>query len=132
MTTQALKLQEARIIKMPQKPPQTRFINPKKLFIPLSNRIISVNISDILFCKSESNYTHIFLSDGTKILASKCLKYYQELLTDRSFIRCHASYLVNLELVSAITDNNTILEVEQFQIPISRSRKKQVKSLFNN
>lgn len=132
MTAQALKYQEARIIKMPQRAKKKQFNNPRKLFIPLSNRTVSVLIEDILFCKSESNYTHIFLSDGSKILASKCLKHYQELLTDRAFVRCHASYLVNLDLVSAIAESNTILEIGQYKIPISRSRKKQVKSLFTN
>lgn len=132
MTAKALKYQEARVIKMPLEPSKKLFINPKKLLIPLSNRTVSVNICDILFCKSESNYTHIHLSDGTKILTSKCLKYYQEILTDRSFIRCHASYLANLDRVSAMTEGNTILEIDKYQIPISRSRKKQVKSIFRN
>jgi PAS domain-containing protein len=41
-----------------------------KLMLPSSSGIMLVNISDIIYCKADSNYTHFFLSDMKKIVVS--------------------------------------------------------------
>lgn len=62
--------------------------------IPTSDGITFKKPEDIIYCKSESNYVHIFTIDG-KLFIAKTLKYMEEILPPSYFIRCHHSYIVN-------------------------------------
>lgn len=132
MTSLALKGKDARIIKMSENLPNNTIDTPTKVFIALSDRTVSIRSTDILFCKSDSNYTHFFLKDETTILASKSLKHFQSILGNSLFVRCHASYLVNKDEISCIMKNNSLLQIASHWIPISKSRKKSVKSILQN
>ncbi|GLR15999.1 LytR/AlgR family response regulator transcription factor [Portibacter lacus] len=132
MTALPLNGLDARILKMPERPTRTTKKTPPKLFISLRDRTVGIKSADILFCKSDSNYTHFILKDGSTVLASKSLKYFQEILGDSLFIRCHASYLVNKDQIESIMKNNALLEIAGHFIPVSKSRKKGVKAIFQN
>ena len=54
-----------------------------------------VRLRDIVFCESDSSYTKIYLDNGKMIVASKTLKFYEEILPSEYFLRCHQSFLVN-------------------------------------
>ena len=72
----------------------------QKLAVPQLNGIRFIEHSDILFLKGERAYATICLKDGTSVLASRSLKYFEDLLQPNpSFFRCHRSYLVNLNHV---------------------------------
>jgi two-component system LytT family response regulator len=59
-----------------------------------------INPTNIIMLKGESAYSELHLSDGTKMLASKNLKHFEEALSDfPSFIRCHKSFIVNTKYV---------------------------------
>lgn len=59
-----------------------------------------INVSDIIYCKSEANYTRFFLLDGSKRFISKTMKTYQSILEENGFLRIHKSYIINLNLVT--------------------------------
>lgn len=106
---------------------QTKTKNPK-IALPLSDKIEFIEISSIVRCEGEGNYTHIFLKTGEKILASKTLKEFDELLTDHNFLRIHQSHLINLnEIKSYIkTDGGYIKMNDGSSVSISRQRKDMV------
>lgn len=58
--------------------------------------------SNIIMVKAESNYSYIYLKDGTKIFTSRTLKHWQGLLDESDFVRIHRSYLVNPVFVDTI------------------------------
>lgn len=66
-----------------------------QLAIPAQTGMIFIKVPDIIYCEADSNYTKIFLSNKQKIVSSRTLKEYEELLEDSGFIRIHHSYLVN-------------------------------------
>lgn len=70
--------------------------NDKKIAIPDGNGIAFVQVSNIIRCESDGNYTRIFLASGKKILASKTLGDYDKLLDSVGFFRVHRSHLINL------------------------------------
>ncbi len=70
-----------------------------KITIPQQDGFEVLEISNILYCEADDNYTKIFLTKGQK-LVSKTLKYFEESLHPHGFVRIHKSYLVN---VSGIT-----------------------------
>lgn len=83
----------------------------KKLVLKNLDAIHIVEISDILYIKSDSNYSEFFISDGRKIVVSKPLKMYDEQLRDFSFFRSHQSYLVNLEYAKTFHKQDGVLEI---------------------
>tara|TARA_R110001583_G_scaffold39260_1_gene125967 strand:- start:1388 stop:2125 length:738 start_codon:yes stop_codon:yes gene_type:complete len=70
-----------------------------KITIPTQEGFEVLEIKDILYCKADDNYTHIYLQNEHKKLVSKTLKYFEEALKESSFARIHKSYLVNVNFV---------------------------------
>ena len=68
----------------------------KKIILKTSESIFMVNIRDIIRCESDDCYTKFHLIDSRKIMVSKTLKEYEELLSEYGFFRSHQSHMVNL------------------------------------
>lgn len=63
--------------------------------LPTMDGFTVVKISDIIRCEADKNYTFFIFTNKEKILVSKTLKEYDELLHDLDFIRVHQSHLIN-------------------------------------
>ena len=96
--------------------------NENKIGIGMADKIVFVNISEILFCEAQGNYTTVMMSDGRKIVASKTLGDFESQLSTHRFFRIHHSFLINLNRVKefqryeggyVVMDNNARLEVSQ-------------------
>ncbi|AOW20645.1 LytR/AlgR family response regulator transcription factor [Urechidicola croceus] len=71
-----------------------------KITIPTQEGFEVIEISNILYCKADDNYTQLFLANGYKKLVSKTLKYFEGILAENGFVRIHKSYLVNINYVA--------------------------------
>ncbi|HYG51825.1 MAG TPA: LytTR family DNA-binding domain-containing protein [Flavobacteriales bacterium] len=67
----------------------------KKIAISTTKGISVVEITKIVYCKSDGPYTEIHTVNET-VLSSKNLKEYEDLLDENGFFRCHKSFLINL------------------------------------
>ncbi len=102
--------------------------NPdKRISINTTDSVYSIKIKDITHCKSDKNYTELFLFKKNKLLISKTLKEFETLLSEYGFYRVHQSYLVNMKFVNRFAKmglgGNVILE-DGTMIPVS-SRKRE-------
>ena len=88
-----------------------------------------LKFSNILFLKSDSNYTEIYTNDDKQFIASKTLKSLQSKLGD-FFIRVHQSYIVNILFIEEYHYHNGIRLANNEIIPVSNSMKKKVRSMF--
>lgn len=68
----------------------------KRIALSTADGIHLFEISDIIRCESEDNYTKFYLKNNKPVLISKTLKEYEELLTEHGFERIHQSHLINL------------------------------------
>lgn len=68
-----------------------------RIGLPTMEGILFVKLDEIIRCEGDNNYTTFFLQDKTKILVSKTLGDYEELLSTEGFYRAHRSHLVNLQ-----------------------------------
>jgi two-component system LytT family response regulator len=82
-------------------------------------------IDEIVNCKANDNYTHIYFVDGRKVTASRTLKEFENMLTDFHFVRIHQSYLINLNHIIKYkkADGGSVLLSNGEDLPVSRSRK---------
>lgn len=101
-------------------------IQSKKLVLKTIESLHIIDISDILFCKSDNSYTTFYIRENEKIIVSKSLKEYEELLNEYGFFKPHQSFLVNLNHVKKIdkTDGGFIIMKNKKEIPVSIRQKK--------
>ena len=72
----------------------------RKIALSMSNGLTFVEIADIVLLEADGAYTTFYLKDGQKILVSKKLKFYEDILSNRSFFfRTHRSYFVNVNYI---------------------------------
>lgn len=82
-----------------------------------------LQLSEIIYCQSEGGYTNFFLSEGRRIMISKPLKFYDDLLPEKWFLRPHQSYLVNISFVDKFLKSGTLVLKNKTEIPVSGRRK---------
>ncbi len=87
-----------------------------------------VDMSDIVYCRSDNAYTTFHLISGEKIMVSKGMKDYVELLKDYGFFRPHQSYLVNLNYVKRVDkgEGGFVVMKTGKEIPLSSRQKKRI------
>lgn len=102
-----------------------------KITLPQMDGFQVLNVSDILYCKADDNYTEIFLADK-KILVSKTLKYFEESLAEFHFVRIHKSFLVNINKVLKYRKGKggSVIISNGKELMVSASRKKELLSYF--
>ena len=101
-----------------------------KIALPTFKEIRYVKVEDILRCEAADNYTSFYIRLGEKILVSKTLKEFAELLDQHGFIRTHQSHLVNVRFVKSLLkeDGGVLLMDDNVKIPISRQNREEVKA----
>lgn len=106
----------------------------KKIVLKTAESIHLVNIEDIIRCESDRCYTEFFLENGKKILVSKVLKEFDDMLSPHGFIRPHQSHLINLNYIESYQkeDGGYILMKDRAAIPVSVRKKESVLKLFEN
>ncbi|KIA87950.1 chemotaxis protein CheY [Pedobacter kyungheensis] len=100
-----------------------------KIALQMQNEIRYIGLTEIIRCEADNTYTHFFLADGEKILVSKSLKEYADLLRPNGFLRTHQSHLVNPKYVKSWLkeDGGILLLSTGEKIPISKPNKETVK-----
>src|SRR5687767_12759476 len=71
--------------------------NNHRIALSTLEGLLFVNVSDIIYCESSGPYTKFIFKQVDKIITSKHLKEYEDLLSGYDFFRIHKSYLVNLQ-----------------------------------
>ena len=78
----------------------------QKIVLKTIEQRFVIPIKDIIRLEADGAYT-LFITTNQKIIISKNLKYYQDLLND-DFVRCHQSHLINKKHIIAIEKNEKV------------------------
>ncbi|MBP0904088.1 LytR/AlgR family response regulator transcription factor [Mariniflexile gromovii] len=97
----------------------------KKITIPTVEGLEFLEVSDIIRCEADVNYTTIFTKDAKKILVSKTLKSFEALLANCNFFRVHNSHLINLDYIKKYTKGKGgyVTLIDNSTIEVSTRRK---------
>lgn len=92
-----------------------------------------VEVGEIMFCYSHEGYTTFHMQDGRKILTSKYLKEYEDILPSHRFVRVHQSYLVNLAFIERYhkKDDGCVILKNGAEIPVATRRREIVNAYLN-
>lgn len=102
------------------------------------NDRFAVEMSRVLYLSSAGNYIKVIYLDNQKIekhLVRNTISSIENKKLHPSLVRCHRSYMVNIDQVKSIKrfDGNDYLALNQenVQIPLSKSYKKFIQQLFD-
>ncbi len=103
-----------------------------KIAISFQDRIVYYDAQEIMYCQSNDNYTTIQIKGGEKVMASKTMKHFEDLLAPLGFIRPHQSYIINSKFIAQYSkkDGGFLILTDGSAIPISRHRKEEILLLF--
>lgn len=106
----------------------------EKLALHTAEKIHICELKDILRCEANVNYTNFHFIDGRKILVTKTLKFYDQLLTNSGFCRTHQSHLVNLIHIKEFikSDGGYLLMDDESNIPVSARKRAEVLKVISN
>ncbi|MCL8008729.1 LytTR family DNA-binding domain-containing protein [Gelidibacter japonicus] len=101
---------------------------PDKISLHTLDKIIIVNLDDIVRCEADNNNTIFYLKDSPKVFVTKTLKYFADMLSSYEFLRVHQSHLVNIQFISAFikTDGGYLLLKNKETVPVSVRKKVEV------
>ena len=100
-----------------------------RIALPSAKETRFVKTTQIIRCEAENNYTIFYLQNTEKILVSRPMFEFNELLAEYGFIRCHNSHLVNKTFVRSWIkeDSGYLLMDDGVQVPVSRLKKDLIK-----
>lgn len=93
-----------------------------------------IHTNQILYCRAESNYCSIKKIDGYTKIATKTLKFVEEILPAASFKRIHKSYVINLNYVVRYNKANKEIELTNGEkLPVSfRKEEEFINAILQN
>jgi len=71
----------------------------KRIVLKTTENIYIIYLKDVIRCQSEKNYTYFYFTNRERIIVSKTLKDFEEILSDFGFMRIHRSHLINLKFI---------------------------------
>lgn len=92
-------------------------------FIKQENRLVKILFRDIQYVEGMQNYIKVHLTDSVMVVSST-MKAFEEILPPAGFIRIHRSYIVAVNAITAISNNQ--VELPGLQLPIGISYKEQL------
>ena len=107
--------------------------NFKRIALSNSDGIHLFEISDIIRCESEDNYTKFYIKNNKPVLISKTLKEYEDLLTEHGFERIHQSHLINLSYLKSYIkkDGGYVVMADNSNLPISQRKKERLQEILS-
>lgn len=106
----------------------------QRIALPSAEGVHFINLSDIIQCESLGSYTKFHLINEQKIVVSKLLKEYEEILDNFHFFRVHQSNIINLEHIKRYVkgDGGQIWMIDNAEIEVSRRRKEEFLALLSD
>ncbi len=101
-----------------------------RIFIKARGKPEILKIEEIVCIKANSDYSNIFLQNGTKYIIRKSLKNWEEILPEKHFIRVHRSIIVNLNYVKKLESwykRSYVLHLKNYNEPVVISQRYAVK-----
>lgn len=106
---------------IPENPPVAKSDQIQKLAIPCEDGLELVSFDQIIRCQAERSYCTFFLNENRKILVSKPMKEFEEILLDHGFLKVHKSTIINLNYIQKFVrgKNGHLIMTDLSVVPVS-------------
>ncbi|MEI6749485.1 MAG: LytTR family DNA-binding domain-containing protein [Bacteroidota bacterium] len=111
---------------------RTEIRQKKKIVLKTLENIYLVDIQNITFCESDGCYTYVHTLSGEKIMISKTLREFDDMLSESGFYRVHKSYLINLSHITRFEkqEGGYIILTKGEKIPVASRRRVELLEMF--
>ncbi|NMH24844.1 LytR/AlgR family response regulator transcription factor [Flavobacterium solisilvae] len=99
------------------------FVISDSIFVRSHDKMIKININDILFIEAERNYCKIHCKEKEHLIVST-LKDLEDKLNVKSFLRVHRSFIINMHHIDEIASSHIVIAKKA--IPVTAELKKQL------
>ncbi len=105
----------------------------QKIAVSAPDGYIFIRVADIIYLQSEGAYTYFFMKENKKLVASRNIREYEDLLSDHNFFRIHKSYIVNVAEIQKYIrgEGGTVVMSNNCQLDVSRRRKEEFLELLH-
>lgn len=79
---------------------------PSKIAIPQLGSMSFIDVNEIISLQADSNYTIIHKKDMQKMVVTKTLKDFEDILDADQFIRIHKSHIVNVKYITGYSSTD--------------------------
>ena len=99
--------------------------NLEKIALPSLDGLCFIKIEDIIRCESDGNYTTFYMNLGEKVIVTRLIKEYEEMLSPLTFYRIHKSHIINFKYIKKYIrgDGGSVIMNDGTKIEVSRRRK---------
>lgn len=97
---------------------RSRYAPGDSIFVKARTRLQKVKVEEVLWVEASDIYAELHTATG-KFVVNYPLKVVEEKFPDSLFFRVHRSYLVNLQKIEAIEDNDLIINGQS--IPVGKT-----------
>lgn len=96
-----------------------------RLAVSSSEGLDFLSLDEIIRCESDGNYTSVHLVKSKRIVASRTLKEFENLLTEAGFVRIHHKHLINLAHLKKYNkgEGGTVVLSDGSELEVSRRRR---------
>jgi two-component system LytT family response regulator len=103
----------------------------KKIILKTTENIYLLDLRNIICCESDSNYTNVHTVESGKIMISKTLKEYDDMLSGFGFYRIHKSFLINMAHIRRFEkqDGGYIVLTNDLKIPVASRKRDEMLAL---
>ncbi len=111
----------------------SQFLTQKgaKILLNVGHEHVLLKLSDIIYCQADGNYTLFHTRKNKKVVASKALKYYEEMLEFKGFFRASRSFLVNVEHIVSIYRKEELVLSNNMHVPVSIRNRARLSELIS-
>lgn len=108
-------------------------LEQKKIVLKDKDSIYFIKVNDIIRCHAEGPYTEFYITNGKKIIISKNLKEYEEMLEPFGFVRAHHSHLINIRKIIRFdkTDGGNLIMENNDEVPVSQRKKEHLMEIIS-
>ena len=111
-----------------------RDLNKKeKIVLKTFDHIHIVNQNEIIRVEADRNYSTFYITDGRKIIVSKSIKDFEDLLNDKGFYRIHKSHIINISMAKYFdkAEGGYVVMNDGVSIPVSSRKRELLTELFD-
>ena len=84
--------------------------------------IATVNVYDVSYIKAQKNYYSVNTENGRCYICRGTLSHIEKIWCEYEFYRIHSAYIVNMEHIQSISDNQIIIGLNKEKLPIAQRR----------
>lgn len=105
----------------------------RKIILRTQDKIYALNIHEVIRLESDGSYTTVYSTGGRRVMVSRQLKEFDELLSPAGFLRVHQSHLVSLEAFYCYDRHKQQLILQDGTVvPVSSRKRELVMSIFSS